>query len=111
MPEGHNKNGEWGNPKPFEISGIKAGAAAGRVVTDMVMIYRTPKAVERYTSRSVSMGISVRYGGSPRRRKNFVGPEPEDKNLEEILTYTPARAILIGAAGGTGGSPTSGDGL
>ena len=41
-----NANGEWGNPVPVEISAVSVGPQVGRDVREIVVIYRTEKAVD-----------------------------------------------------------------
>ena len=58
-----DEHGEWNHTEPVEISGVSVGAEAGREVTDMVMIYRTRKAAEKYgeTSGSLALGLEASW--------------------------------------------------
>ena len=93
-----NEKGEWGNPEPFEISGVSVGAVAGRYVTDRVLIYRTQKAADKHGVSSLSLGLSMQASGSLKHKNKLSGPEPDSKTKRDILTYERHRGILVGAA-------------
>ncbi len=88
--------GEWGQPEPVALSKISAGPEAGREVTDLVVIYRTQKAVDRDSGRSLSLGLSFRVAGSLKPRHKFDGPKFDGKVEKEVLTYTRKSGILVG---------------
>jgi lipid-binding SYLF domain-containing protein len=92
-----NEKGEWGNPELIEISGLSAGAEAGREVTDMVMIYRTQKAADRHAEQSVALGASAGFHRSMHHPHKFHGPGPDSQSKKDVFTYTRRQGILIGA--------------
>jgi lipid-binding SYLF domain-containing protein len=102
--EGHgvflsrDDKGEWGSVRPVEISGSSAGVVAGRDVTDLVIIYRTREAAERYGEDAESRIAFVQI--STWRRRKFSGPRFDSNPTEDVLTYTRSRGIIVGAAMG-----------
>lgn len=43
-----DEKGEWGHPEPVDISGLSVGAEAAHEVTDLVVLFHTPKGIEEY---------------------------------------------------------------
>ena len=101
------ERGEWGNPEPVEVSGLSVGAEAGRVVTDLVMIYRTRKAADKHVEQSLTFSAAIHAFASLHARRKFSGPEADSNPKKEILTYRRRRGLYLGAR--IGGERMTGD--
>lgn len=90
------ENGEWGRPEPVEISGHSAGAVAGREVTDMIIIYSTRKAAERYGEAywKLTLGLKVL---NPLRREHRFHPS-FDSVGSDAIPFVRHRGLILGAA-------------
>jgi lipid-binding SYLF domain-containing protein len=92
-----DEHGEWGHPEPVEISGLSVGAQAGRAVRDMVMIYRTREAADRYGVTALSMALTFQVSGSLKRKDRLYPPWLETDSSKDLLVYTRYRGFLVGA--------------
>ena len=66
-----NEDGTWGRPEPFEVSGLSVGAAAGRDVEELVVIYGTREAARIYGNLSFSMSIGPEWSLALKKRHEF----------------------------------------
>lgn len=57
-----DEKGEWGHPEPFDISGLGVGAEASHMVTDLVVLFQTRKAVEEFGKNPGRFTIHIRAG-------------------------------------------------
>lgn len=92
-----NEKGEWGNPDPVTISGLSLGVKAGRMVTDMVLIYRTKKAVDRRTKDPFTLSLALGATVSLHFAAQFSGPDPDSATKKDVLIYEQKRGALVGA--------------
>ncbi len=62
-----DEKGEWGHPEPVDVSGLSLGAEAAHEVTDMVVLFHTPKAIEQYGKNpgrfTIFMGATLAMHG------------------------------------------------
>jgi lipid-binding SYLF domain-containing protein len=95
-----NEKGEWGNAEPFEVSGVGAGAIAGREVTERVIILRTKKTAEGYGEDHSVLSASIQFSAWWKRRgAKFHGPEGEMlQSKKDVLVYERSRGAIAGAA-------------
>ena len=80
-----DEKGVWGHPKPVDFSGLSAGAEAGRVVTDMVVLFRTRKGVEKYGEMPgrffIYMGATWASRHGPRFHLHSAGEDDKDYHV------------------------------
>ncbi len=87
--------GAWGNPQPVVIKGLSAGAEAGRMVWDIVLIYRTEAAVRDRIKEPNNLSLSAYASVSICRDDRFDDVVRDPK--KETLTLIRKRGVVIGA--------------
>ncbi len=83
-----NEKGEWGDPEMIEVSRLSVGAKAGRKVSDLVEIYRNPKAAKAAEDRqTISFGAGFIFKTPLRQHSyNFSGPLYSSRTKGGVLS-------------------------
>ncbi len=89
------KNGEWETPESVKVWGLSMGPQAGRMVTDMIVIYRTEEAADQHGKFLIGLTAGGSIGRKPRDR--FTHSRFDADAEDSVLVYTRGQGILFGA--------------
>jgi lipid-binding SYLF domain-containing protein len=93
-----DKDGNWGDPVFVNIGGASVGFQAGVESTDVVLVFRNRKSVDRLLEGKgkVTLGADVAIAAGPIGRDAMAGT---DAKLEaEILSYSRSRGLFAGVS-------------
>jgi lipid-binding SYLF domain-containing protein len=89
-------DGRWSDPVFVTIAGGGVGGQAGVEETDLVLVFKTPRSLERALRGKLTLGGDVTVAAGP------VGREAEaaaDRPLRaEVLTYSRSRGLFAGVS-------------
>jgi lipid-binding SYLF domain-containing protein len=93
----HEPDGRWGNPVFVSLSGKAIGVQAGVEKTDLVLVFKTRKGLDRALRGKLTLGGDVTVAAGP------VGREAEaasDRRLPiaDIYTWSRSRGLFLGVA-------------
>ena len=91
-------NGQWGNPTFVNLGGASFGFQAGVQSTDVVLLFRHKKTLERVLEgrRKITLGADASIAAGPVGRQAEAGT---DLRLQsEILSYSRSRGLFAGVA-------------
>jgi lipid-binding SYLF domain-containing protein len=91
----HESDGRWSNPVFITLSGEGLGAQVGIEATDLVLVFKTPRSVERALRGKLILGEEAAIAAGP------IGREAEratDRRLlkAEIYSYSRSRGLFAG---------------
>lgn len=93
-----DKDGNWGDPVFVNIGGASVGFQAGVESTDVVLVFRNRKSVDRLLEGKgkVTLGADAAIAAGPIGRDAMAGT---DAKLEaEILSYSRSRGLFAGVS-------------
>jgi lipid-binding SYLF domain-containing protein len=91
-------DGTWGNPTFVDIGGASVGFQAGVQSTDLVLVFRTRKSLDRILEGKgkVTLGADASVAAGPIGRQAEAGT---DARLQaEIVSYSRSRGLFAGVA-------------
>lgn len=91
----HQPDGCWGHPVFVTLTGGGAGAQAGIEATDLVLVFKTPKSLDRALHGKLTLGEDVTVAAGPLGRDAEVAT---DRRLlkAEIYSYSRSRGLFAG---------------
>ncbi len=93
-----DKNGAWSDPAFVNIGGASVGLQAGVEATDVVLVFRTRKSVERLLEgkQKITLGVDAAVAAGPVGRQAAAAT---DGRLEaEIVSYSRSRGLFAGVS-------------
>ena len=93
-----DKNGIWGEPTFVNLGGASVGFQAGVEATDVVLVFRTRKSVERLFADKckITLGVDAAVAAGPVGRQAAAAT---DARLEaEIVSYSRSRGLFAGVS-------------
>ncbi len=93
-----DKNGAWGEPTFINIGGASVGFQAGVESTDVVLVFRTRKSLDRLLDgkNKFTLGVDAAVAAGPVGRQAAAAT---DAKLEaEILSYSRSRGLFAGVS-------------
>jgi lipid-binding SYLF domain-containing protein len=93
----HEPDGRWSNPVFVTLSGEGIGAQAGVEATDLVLVFKTPKSLERGLHGKLVLGQDVAIAAGPLGRE---AERATDRRLlrAEIYSYSRSRGLFAGVS-------------
>ena len=91
-----DETGFWRAPVLITISGGSVGAQAGVQSTDLVLVFKTRRSVERILKGKVTIGADLAVAAGPVGREASAGTDAQLK--AEILSYSRSRGLFAGVA-------------
>lgn len=93
-----DKNGLWGEPIFVNIGGASVGAQAGVEATDVVLVFRTRKGLDRLMEgkNKITLGADVSVAAGPVGRQASAATDASLK--AEIVSYSRSRGLFAGIA-------------
>lgn len=91
-------DGNWSNPVFVTMEGVGIGGQAGVESTDLVLVFRTPRSLDRvlHGRGKVTLGGDIAVAAGPVGRDAQVATDARLK--AEILSYSRSRGLFAGAA-------------
>jgi lipid-binding SYLF domain-containing protein len=91
----HEPDGRWGNPVFITLTGGGAGAQAGIELTDLVLVFKTRKSLDRALQGRLTLGEDVTVAAGPLGRD---AEAATDRRLlkAEIYSYSRSRGLFAG---------------
>ena len=92
------ENGTWSEPTFVNIGGASVGFQAGVQATDLVLVFRNRKALERILDGKgkLTLGADAAVAAGPVGRQAQAGTDAKLKS--EILSYSRSRGLFAGVA-------------
>jgi lipid-binding SYLF domain-containing protein len=93
-----DKNGVWSDPTFVNLGGASVGFQAGVEATDVVLVFRTRKSVDRLMEgkHKITLGVDATIAAGPVGRQAAAAT---DARLEaEIVSYSRSRGLFAGVA-------------
>ncbi|HVL14359.1 MAG TPA: lipid-binding SYLF domain-containing protein [Gemmata sp.] len=93
-----DKDGKWGDPVFVNLGGASVGFQAGVEATDVVLVFRTRKSLDRLLEGKgkITLGVDAAVAAGPVGRTAAAGT---DARLEaEVLTYSRSRGLFAGVS-------------
>jgi lipid-binding SYLF domain-containing protein len=93
-----DKDGRWGEPVFVDLGGASVGFQAGVESTDVVLVFRTHKSLERLLEGKgkLTLGGDASISAGPLGRDAMIGT---DARLDgEILSYSRSRGLFAGVS-------------
>jgi lipid-binding SYLF domain-containing protein len=92
------KNGAWGEPVFINIGGASVGFQAGIESTDVVLIFRTRRSLDRLLAGKgkITLGVDAAVAAGPIGRQAEAGTDA--RLSTEILSYSRSRGLFAGVA-------------
>lgn len=91
-------NGAWGEPVFVNLGGASVGLQAGVEATDVVLVFRTQKGLDRLMEgkRKITLGADVSIAAGPVGRQATAGTDATLRS--EIVSYSRSRGLFAGLA-------------
>jgi lipid-binding SYLF domain-containing protein len=90
----HHPTGRWSDPIFITLSGGGIGGQVGVESTDLVLVFKTKKSLERALQGRLTLGSDVSVAAGPIGREAEVA---SDRGLRtEIFTYSRSRGLFVG---------------
>lgn len=90
----HEGDGRWSNPVFITLKGFGVGAEAGLEKTDLVLVFKTRKSLDRALRGKLTLGGDVAVSAGPLGRETEVG---SDRKLKaEVFSYSRSRGLFVG---------------
>jgi lipid-binding SYLF domain-containing protein len=91
-------DGSWGNPVFIHLMGGSFGAQAGAQATDLVLVFQTPKGLDRFLKGKdkLTLGVDVGAAAGPVGKRFEASTDAALK--AEILSYSNTRGIFAGVS-------------
>ncbi len=92
----HQPDGTWGNPVFVTLSGGGVGGELGVESTDLVLVFKSKKSLDRALAGKLALGGDVTVAAGPLGREAEVAT---DRRLKaEIYTYSRSRGLFAGVS-------------
>jgi lipid-binding SYLF domain-containing protein len=88
------KDGGWSDPSFIEITGGSIGWQAGVQSADIILVFRTPRSVERIGEGKFTLGADAGIAAGPLGRSAEASTDSQLK--AEILSYSRSRGLYAG---------------
>jgi lipid-binding SYLF domain-containing protein len=88
------EGGGWSNPVFVDLKAGSAGWQAGVQSTDLILVFKTPRSVEKITRGKFTLGADVGIAAGPLGRSAEASTDTELK--AEILSYARSRGLYAG---------------
>lgn len=91
-------DGTWSNPVFIRLFGGSFGLQAGAQSTDLILVFQTPKGLERFLKGKgkMTLGVDAAVAAGPAGRRFEAATDMRLKS--EILSYSNSRGIFAGAS-------------
>jgi lipid-binding SYLF domain-containing protein len=90
----HESTGAWSNPVFVTLSGGGIGGQAGVQATELVLVFKTRKSLERALAGKLTLGGDMSVAAGPLGRDSKAAT---DKRLQsEIYSYSRSRGLFVG---------------
>lgn len=89
-------DGDWSNPAFMKITGGSLGWQVGAQSTDIFLVFKSPRGVERLTSGSLTLGADASVAAGPVGRETSAATDLQFQ--AEVYTYSRSRGLFAGVA-------------
>jgi lipid-binding SYLF domain-containing protein len=93
----HEPGGRWSNPVFVTLSGGSIGGQVGIETTDLVLVFKTSKSLERALNGKLTLGGDVTVAAGPIGREIEAGTDRR-LPLPDICTYSRSRGLFAGVS-------------
>jgi lipid-binding SYLF domain-containing protein len=92
----HEPDGRWSNPVFVTLKGTGVGGQAGVEATDLVLVFKTKKALDRALLGKLTLGGDVTVAAGPVGREAEAGRDGLFR--AEVYTYSRSRGLFVGVS-------------
>ncbi|HKI36287.1 MAG TPA: lipid-binding SYLF domain-containing protein [Gemmataceae bacterium] len=92
----HQPDGQWSNPVFVTLKGHGVGGEAGIEATELVLVFKTKKSLDRALRGKLTLGSDVAVAAGPVGRDTEVA---RDRRLKaEVFSYSRSRGLFVGVS-------------
>ncbi|MBU0728199.1 MAG: lipid-binding SYLF domain-containing protein [Proteobacteria bacterium] len=91
-----NEQGEWGNPSFITFSGGGLGLQIGYQATDIMLVFKTRKSVDKVLKGKFSFGVNAGAAAGPVGRQAEAATDSELRS--EIISFSRSRGLFAGVS-------------
>jgi len=90
------EDGSWSNPAFISLGGGSIGWQFGAQSSDLILVFRSPRSVERITEGTLTLGGDASIAAGPVGRSSMAATDQRLKS--EIFSYSRSRGLFAGIA-------------